>query len=83
MSSKEDKWINRYYVDFRFIVEVAENHGDAADKADALIKEATDNVWYTINKVVKQQRNLNNKHSMWHDYAVKIKPLLSRDDTWI
>ena len=83
MSSNNEKWPERWYVDFRFIVENAKDHKDAADKADALIREATDEVWYTINKVVKQQKNTSREQSLWHDCAVKIKPLLSRDDTWI
>lgn len=36
-----------YYVDFRFIVKV-ESRTDAVEKAEAMIKEVTDDVWYTI-----------------------------------
>ena len=64
-------WPTRYYVDVRFIVEEADDHGDAADKADALIKDATDNVWYAIDKVTKAQKNPNLEHSFWHIAAVK------------
>jgi len=65
------EWPTRYYVDYRFIVEKAEDMGDAADKADALIKEATDNVWYTINKVTKVQQNPNLEHKIWSPAMVR------------
>jgi len=64
-------WPTRYYVDFRFIVENAKDHSDAADQADALIKEATDNVWYTIDKVTKMQKDPTREHALWHIAAVK------------
>jgi len=66
-------WPNKYYVDFRFIVENAEDMGDAADKADALIKEATDEVWYTINKVTKLQKNPNRKLAVWQICSVRFE----------
>ena len=62
---------NRYYVDYRFIIEKAEDMGDAADKADALIKEATDEVWYTISKVTKLQKNPNWDFDVWQTCSVR------------
>ena len=56
------EWENKYYVDFRFIIEKAEEVADACEKADAMIKEATDEVWYTIAKVTTMQKNPNKKH---------------------
>jgi len=67
------EWSNKYYVDFRFFVENAEDMGNAADKADALIKEATDEVWYSISKVTKLQKNPNKKIIPWEICSVRMK----------
>lgn len=84
MSSNNEKWDERYYVDFRFIVDKAESHRDAVDQVEALISEATDGVWYTIDKVAKQQKDPKREHSMWQDCYVKLRPLLrGDDDSWI
>lgn len=71
---KMGEWPTRYYVDFRFIVENAKDEGEAADKADALIKEATDDVWYTIDKITKLQKNPNKKHLPWEICSVNHSP---------
>ena len=65
------EWPTRCYVDYRFIVEKAEDMSEAADLADELIKEATDNVWYTISKVTRAQQNPNLEHKIWQTASVK------------
>lgn len=65
------EWEKKYYVDYRFIVEVAEDIGDACDKADAMIKEATDEVWYTISKATTMQKNPDKKHFPWGISSVR------------
>jgi len=44
-----------YHVDYRFIVKNADSHAEAIEKTDALIKQSTDDVWYTINEVTEYQ----------------------------
>ena len=42
--------MNKYYVDYRFIVRAKDEY-EAAKKADELISWASDDVWYTIDKI--------------------------------
>jgi len=58
-----EKIPEKYYVDFRFIVENAKDVRDAAGRAEALINEATENVWYTIDKVTRLQKNMKRKEA--------------------
>lgn len=39
-----------FYVDYRFVVE-AESREDAGVKVERLIKDATDDVWYTLSSI--------------------------------
>ena len=66
-------WPTRYYVDYRFIIENAEDLSDAADKADLLIKETTDKDGYTIIKVTKVQQNPKLKHKIWQSASVRFE----------
>ena len=47
--------MTKYYVDYRFIVD-ANDEEEANKKVDDLIGEATDDVWYTIARIIEAEK---------------------------